>query len=55
MLSNASYVVGAGLAVGALATWLLWPKDATTGDLPSLGLLPEVGPAGGGLTAAGRF
>jgi hypothetical protein len=45
--------VGAGVfAASAVATWFLWPRGNRG---TSAWLLPEVGPAGAGLGAGGRF
>jgi hypothetical protein len=45
--ATALYIAGGVLALGAVATWLLWPKEPV--------LVPTVGPAGAGLGATGRF
>ncbi len=52
-LSNVFYVTGGVLAVGAVATWFLWPKGATGAS--SAWVVPAVGPSGGGVAAGGRF
>jgi hypothetical protein len=52
-LSNVFYVTGGVLAVGAIATWFLWPREATGAS--SAWVVPSVGPAGGGVVAGGRF
>jgi hypothetical protein len=64
-LSNVFYVAGGVLAAGAVATWLLWPKDpkvsygpsATPGGRPRLALrlVPIVETSGAGIGAAGHF
>jgi len=65
-LSDAFYVAGGVLAVGAAAAWFFWPKDATgadpatassaaSGPFGTMALMPTVGPTGAGLTATGQF
>jgi hypothetical protein len=51
-LSDGFYVGAGLLAVGAVATWFLWPRDATRA---SAVLMPAVGPGGLGVTAVGSF
>jgi hypothetical protein len=51
-LSSVFYVTGGVLAVGAVATWFLWPKAGTSA---SALLMPSVTPGGGGLSAVGQF
>lgn len=64
-LSNAFYIAGGILAVGAVATWFLWPKEGAGADRTSatpsrrrgaaLTWMPILGPAGAGFAASGRF
>jgi hypothetical protein len=50
--SDVLYIAGGVFAVSAVMTLLLWPR----GDRPaSAWVLPEVGPAGAGIGAGGRF
>jgi hypothetical protein len=51
-LSSVFYVTGGVLAVGAVATWFLWPKGGTSAWAL---LTPAVTQGGGGLSAVGQF
>ncbi len=46
------YVAGGVLAAGAVATWLLWPRER---QAASAWIAPSVGPQGAGVVAGGRF
>ncbi len=50
--SDVLYVAGGVLALSAVMTWVLWPKGERA---ISAWVLPEVGPAGVGVGAGGRF
>jgi hypothetical protein len=52
ILSDVLYVAGGALAVGAVATWLLWPNETKTGAVV---VTPVVGTSGAGVRAMGRF
>jgi hypothetical protein len=52
--SKVLYVAGGVLAVGAIATWFLWPK-AASGSGASAMVVPIVGRDGGGMGVVGRF
>ena len=51
-LSEAMYIAGGVFAVGALATWFLWPRESKAAAVVPV---PVVGAAGAGLGAVGRF
>jgi hypothetical protein len=51
-LSTVFYVTSGVLAVGAVATYLLWPRDSKA---VSMWILPTASPGGVGLGAVGRF
>jgi hypothetical protein len=46
------YVTGGVLAVGAIATWLLWPTSTASGGA---WIVPSVSPEWAGVTAGGQF
>ncbi len=49
-------VAGSALAVGAVATWFLWPKRKTTTTAVSVQwIAPDVQPQGGGFRLGGAF
>ena len=50
--SNVLYIAGGVFAVSAVMSWVLWPKGNRS---TSAWVLPEVGPAGVGVGAGGRF
>jgi hypothetical protein len=54
VLNEALYITGGVLAVGAVASWFLWPKrDAEHASTPWLA--PMVGPARAGIGVGGAF
>ncbi len=53
-VAGALYITGGVLAVGAIATWLLWPTSTTTSSSGAW-VVPSVGPQWAGVTAGGRF
>lgn len=52
-IAGALYVTGGVLAVGAVATWLLWPRSTTTTS--GAWVVPSVGPQWAGVAGGGRF
>jgi hypothetical protein len=52
VISDVAYGVGAALAVGAVATWFLWPRGSHGN---AAWVLPEAGPSAAGLRAGGSF
>jgi hypothetical protein len=52
-LSTVSYVTGAALVAGAVATWWMWPRHAQAPAAASV--VPTLGPTGCGVGLAGLF
>lgn len=52
--SEGFWIGAAVLAVGAAATWFLWPKDSSSSGA-SVQVLPAAGPGGAGALAIGSF
>ncbi len=52
--SEGFWIGAAVLAVGAAATWFLWPKDSSSSGT-SVQVLPAAGPGGAGALAIGSF
>jgi hypothetical protein len=51
-ISDALYFAAGAFAVGAVVSWLFWPKPVA---LKAAWVVPEVGPNGAGIEAGGRF
>jgi hypothetical protein len=55
ILNYVFYIAGAALAVGGVATWLLWPKKEQDVPASTAWVTPTVGPGHAGLAVGGAF
>jgi hypothetical protein len=56
VMSEGMWIASGVLAVGAVATWFLWPKPSQSASASAgVRIVPVVSPGGSGLTAVGRF
>jgi len=55
VLSRVFWVTGGVLAVGAVATWFLWPKASASVTAAGVSVVPMIGPGSAGAAAMGSF